>query len=198
MTSVRFLSLVACLAGALVSNTTASAQSLGLTTDAEEGFRRFIRMAQTGQLGDEITNANVAIEHDHVRLELVLDARPAQVFRLTRAADTTGGYFDVAPGEGADASGAGRVASALHVAFRENPYQVVGLEESYASGPIPGLIEAWADGGWRGVARAYERRLMVPASLGYTIGVIAVLALAMLASLALLWGSVPPRPARDH
>ena len=122
----------------------------------------------------------------------------AQVFRLTRAVDTSGGYFDVAPGESADAGAARRVASALQVAFRENPYQVVGLEESYASGPIPGLIEAWADGGWRGVAGAYERRLMVPASRGYTIAVIVGLTVATLASLALLWGSVPRRPAPDH
>jgi hypothetical protein len=198
MTPLRLLCLLACLAGTPLWNTTASAQSLALTTDSEEGFRRVIRMAQTGQLGDEVTNANVAIAHDHARLELVRAARPSQVFLLTRAVDTTTRYFDVAPVEGAVASDVERVGRALAEAFREDPFRVAGLEESHARGVIPGLGEAWADGGWRGVVHACERRMMVLASLGYTIGVIAVLALAMLASLALLWGSAPPRSALDH
>jgi hypothetical protein len=198
MAAGRRRGLLACAAGALLWTATASAQSLGLTTDAEVGFRRVIRMAQTGQLGDDVTNANVAIAHDHVRLELVRAAGGRQMFLLTRAADTTAGYFAVAPGAGAGAGDAARVGSALRAAFRHDPFQVVGLEESYAGAPIPGLVDAWSDGGWRGVVRACERWLMVPASLGYTIGVIAVLALATLASLAVLWGSTPPRAARDQ
>jgi hypothetical protein len=67
MAAGRRRGLLACAAGALLWTATASAQSLGLTTDAEVGFRRVIRMAQTGQLGDDdAQRPSVAIAHDRL------------------------------------------------------------------------------------------------------------------------------------
>lgn len=193
--AARFLIL---LAGLLACGATARAQSLALTTDSEEGFQRLIAMAQKGDLGEAVANANIAIAHDHVRLQLVRVGRPPLEFLLTRAPASSPRYFDVAAGDNAAAGDVQRVERALAAAFREDPFQVAGLEESHAREPIPSLGQAWEDGGWRGVAHAGRRWMMRLAGRDYTVAVIAGLALCTLASLALLWGTVPTPPAPDH
>ena len=106
--------------------------------------------------------------------------------------------FDIALGHGATADDLDRVGKALDEVFRSDPFEIVGLEASPDGEPISSLIEAWGRDGWSGVARAWERRAMVLASLRYTVGVIVLVALALLLSLALLWGSRPPRSASDR
>jgi hypothetical protein len=174
---------------------TPAADDLTLTKDCEAGFRRFIRMAQTGQLGDDVTNANVGVEGNQVRVELVRAGAPAQLFSLApkRSPRAASRYFEVVAGAGATASDADRVGRALDQIFAEDPFHIVALEQPPGN-PIPTLAEAWALSGWRGVVRGLERRMMVLASLPYTIGVIVSLAAGVLASLVLLW--VSPVPAR--
>jgi hypothetical protein len=172
----------------------AAGQGVGLTRDSEDGFRRLIHMAESGQLGDDVTTANVGVEGHQVRIELVRTGAPSKVLVLTKKTSNQEvcRYFDIVPAAGATAGDVERVGKVLDAIFPEDPFQVPGLEESRAQDPIPELGEAWTYGGWRGVLGVLERRMASLASVRYTCAVIGVLALATLASLALLWASIPP------
>ena len=178
---------------ALFGAVPAVAEDLTLTKDCEEGFRQLIRMAQGGRLGDDVTNANVAVAGNKIRVELVGARAPVKVLLLTpkRSPQAVSRYFDVVAGEGATASDVGRVGTALDEVFVDDPFQILGLELSPGD-PVPTLAEAWALSGWRGARRAFEQRMMVLAGLQYTVGVIVALAAGLLASLAVLWGSAIP------
>lgn len=173
----------------------ATAQDLALPKDSEDSFLRFIHMAQGGALGDDVTNANVNISETGTRVELVRAVGSAKILLLSpkRSQQTTCRYFDIAPGENATASDVARVGRVLDECFLDDPFQFAGLEESLSLSPVPGLTYAWAYGGWRGILRVVERRMMGLASLEYTVGVIVALSLGFVASLALLWGSAPNR-----
>lgn len=179
----------------LVWNAPAIAQDVTLSKDCEEGFRRLMHLAQGGQLGDDVSNANIGIAGNQVRLELVRTGAPNKQLLLTpkRSPHEISRYFDVAAGDGATASDVERVGRALDDVFRKDPFHVLGVEGPPTGDPIPSLTEAWAYGGWRGVLRVCERRMMVLAGLEYTIAVIVALAFVSLASLVLLWASIPPR-----
>ena len=191
---------VALCLGAMVCSLSAAAQDLSLTRDCEVGFRQFINLAEAGRLGTDVSDANVAIADNQVRVELVRAGAPNKLLFLTRkrSLESPSRYFDIALGEGATADDVDRVGKALDEVFSSDPFQIIGLEASPDGDPIPSLIEAWRQDGWRGVARACERRTMVLASVRYTVGVIVLVALALLLSLALLWGSRPPRSAFDR
>ena len=186
---------VACVTvvAALAWNRPASAQTVALTVRSEAGFRRFIEMAQSGRLGDDVTNANVAISHDHVRVELVGFGGRNQEFLLTYPRTERFRYFDVAAGAGATDDDVDRVGRALDEAFAGDPFQISGVEESRDGEPIPSLTTAWARGGVPGILRAIELRMMVLTSLRYTVGVIVVLTVGLTGCLALLWAADPRR-----
>lgn len=171
------------------------AQELTLTTDSEASFRRFIHMAQNGELGADVSNANVELNGAQAGIELVRRAAPGKFLVLTpkRSQQAGSRYFDIAPGDNATAADVVLVGRALDRCFGEDPFQYAGLEESLAGGPMPGIAEAWAVGGWRGVLRAFERRLMALASLEYTVAIIVGLVLGFIASLVVLWGTNPRR-----
>lgn len=186
---------------ALLWNVSASAQDLMLPKDSEVGFRGLMHMAQTGQLGDDVTNANIGVSKTSVRIELVRAGAPNKLFFLTPkgSAQTTSRYFNIEPGEGASASDVARIGKVLDEVFGADPFQLPpGFFETPPGGAaIPGLVAAWGDGGWRGVVLVLQRRMVALASLRYTIAVIVALAAALLASLLLLWGSIPPRTTVD-
>lgn len=179
--------------GCLAWSTRAGAQELTLTQDSEESFRRFIHMAQSGTLGDDVRNANVALEGAQARVELVRDAAPGKLLVLTpkRSQQTVSRYFDIAPGENATPEDVRLVGRALDACFGEDPFQFAGLEESLAGGPMPGIGEAWTYGGWQGVLRVFERRMMALASLEYTVAISIALAVGFFASLIVVWGTSP-------
>lgn len=172
-----------------------NAQELTLTTDSEESFRRFISIAQSGKLGDDVSNANVALIGAQARVELVRGGAPVKVLVLTpkRSKQTVSRYFDIAPGENATSEDVQLVGRVLDECFTEDPFQFAGLEESLAGGPMPGIGEAWTYGGWRGVRRVFERRMMTLASLEYTVAVSVGLLLGFVASLGVLWVTNPRR-----
>lgn len=175
---------------------TVAAQELTLRKDCEAGFRRFIQMAQSGALGADVSNANVSVDGKRVEVELVRVNAPSTSLRLTpkQSAQTLSRYFDIIPDDGTPASDAERVGKALDAAFAEDPFAIVGLEGSRGDDPIPGVLAAWEYGGWHGVARVLERRLMVLASVRYTVTVVVALAIGICASVGLLWVSLsPPR-----
>jgi hypothetical protein len=173
----------------------ATAQELTLTTDSEANFRRFIHMAQTGQLGADVTNANIAMDGARVRLELVRHDAPSKVFVLEPRRTHPGHsrFFEITLAERATSDDLERVGRALDQCFQADPFQFAGLEESLAEEPMQGFGAAWTYGGWRGVARAFERRMMSLASLEYTVAVMVVLVAGFAASLALLWSAHPRR-----
>jgi hypothetical protein len=174
---------------------------LALTRDSEVAFERFIHMAQTGQLGEDVSNANVGILKNHVRVELVRPGAPVKVLLLTPKGSNQAvcRYFDIAAGDGATAGDVARVGQALDAVFGADPFQLAYdvFNASPGGDPLPSLAEAWAYGGWRGVLHGFERRTVALAGLPYTIVVIVALAAAFLTSLWLLWGSTPPRAARE-
>jgi hypothetical protein len=188
---------VICVATAVLSGLIGSAvaDDLTLTKDCEEGFRRLLHMAQAGQLGDDVRDANISVDGIHVRVELVRPGAANAVVLLTpkRSPRSSAKYFDVARGDNATENDVARVGRALDAVFSADPFQVLGHEGSPAGDRMPSLMQAWSSGSWRGVGRLVERRMMVLASLEYTVGVIVALALGLIASLAVLWGSVPLR-----
>jgi len=168
-------------------------RDLALTRDSEAAFERLIRMAQAGQLGDDVTNANVGIVKNHVRVELVRAGAPMKVLFLTPKGSTPGmsRYFAVTPGDAATARDAARVGHALDLVFDVDPFQRAYDFFNVAPGgaPLPSLFEAWTFDGWRGVTRGLERRMAALASLTYTVAVIVALSASFLASLWVLWGA---------
>jgi hypothetical protein len=178
----------------LLAHAPVPAQELALTRDSEAGFRQLIDMAQTGRLGTDVTNANVGVFNDHVRLELLRPDAPMKVLLLTdkRSPHALSRYFDVAAGDGATSADVARVGAALDEVFTQDPFEIQ-VYEGFSGATAPGLAEAWQYGGWQAVLRAGERRMIAYASLTYTRGIIAALALTWVVSLAVLWGSMPPR-----
>jgi hypothetical protein len=150
-------------------------------------------MAQTGRLGDDITNANIGVEKIRVRVELVRGGAPSSVIWLTpkRSDQAFARFFELTAGEGAAESDLVRVGRALDEIFPADPFVVAGFEASPGGEAIPGFAEAWNQGGWRGIVRVFERRMMAFASVEYTTGLLIALAIGIVAALALLWGSAP-------
>jgi hypothetical protein len=173
---------------------------LALTKDSEAGFERFLHMAQTGQLGKDVSNANVGVFKNYARLELVRGNAPKKVFLLTPRTSATRvcRYFTIEPGDGATASDVARVGHALDEAFGEDPFQLAYdfFNAPPGGDPLPSLVDAWESGGWHGVVRGLERRMAALAGIQYTIAVIVALTVALLASLLLLWASGGPPPSR--
>ncbi len=178
----------------------ASAGDVMLTRYSEVGFLQLMHLAQNGQLGDDVVNANIGVTKDHVRVELVRTGAPSKVFLLCpkSAAHGSSRYFDIEPGEGAAASDVERLGRALDRVFAENPFQLA--PDFFNGSPhgegMPGFADVWRAAGWRGVGRLLERRMVSLASLRYTIAVIGGLLMSVLASLSLLWGSAPPAHLR--
>lgn len=178
------------LLAALLSGGSA-AQDLMLTEACEDGFRQLIQMAQTGRLGDDVTNANVGVEKIRVRVELLRGDAPSKVIWLApkRSEHSLARFFDLTAGEGASEADLVRLGRALDQIFSSDPFVVAGFEASPGGEAIPGFAEAWTNDSWRGIVRVFERRMMAFASVEYTTGVIVVLAIGIVATLALLWGS---------
>jgi hypothetical protein len=176
-----------------------SAQELTLHRDCETGFREIIRLAQTGRLGEDVVNANVNIDGNRVEIELVRAHGPAGVLKLTpkQSAQSASRYFDIAVGPGGSRLDAQRVGAALDAVFVVDPFDILGLEGTPGDEPIPGIAAAWGYGGWRGVARVLERRMMVLASVEYVAGVSAGMGVGVLAGLVLLWTSLSPSRERQ-
>lgn len=179
----------------------ASAQDLALTKESEFGFRRLIHAAQVGELGYDVTNANVFVLKNRVQVELVRTGGANIPLLLTRKASTHSGsrYFDIEPGEGATAGDAARVGKVLDQAFAEDPFEVawdfLGI---YSHEPIPTLAEAWRDGGRKGVQRVAESYLIAAAGTHYTLAVIIVVGIGWFAGLVLLWWSEPHHAGAPH
>ena len=170
-------------------------RDLALTKDSEVAFERFIHMAQTGQMGHDVTNANVGILKNHVRVELVRAGAPVKLLLLTPkdSTQTASRYFHIEAGEGATASDVARVGRALDEVFAEDPFQLAYDFFNAAPGgaPIPSLADAWVYGGWTGVLHGLGRRMAALAGIPYTVAVIVALTTALACSLVLLCGSTP-------
>jgi hypothetical protein len=147
-------------------------------------------MAQQGRLGDDVTNANVGVEKTRVRVELLRTGAPSKMIWLApkRSEQALARFFDITAGEGASEDDLVRVGRALDEIFPADPFVIAGFEASPGGEAIPGFIEAWTSDGWRGIVRVFERRMMAFASVEYTTGVLVVLAIGVVTTLALLWG----------
>ena len=173
-----------------------SAQDLALTTESEFEFQRLIHSAQTGALGDDVTNANVFVLKNRVRVELVRTGGASKTLLLRHKASAQSWcrYFDIEPGEGATPADAARLGKVLDAAFAEDPFHVAwDFFGVYAHEPIPSLAQAWRDGGRKGVQRVLESYLIAATGVGYAIAVISAVAVGLSASLVLLWGAAPQR-----
>lgn len=172
----------------------AGAQDVTLQQDCEIAFRKLIQDAQSGRLGADVTNANVRVQGKVVEVELVKANAASLRFRLTPKASEQmyARYFDIASGLGATAADAERLGRALNAVFDTDPFVIVVSEGGRLDDPIPSIAAAWRYGGWQGVARVIERRMMVLASVRYTVTMIVFLAVGLSGCVALFWLSPPP------
>jgi len=188
---LRWLPMVVPL---LLCRLPAPAQDLALTKDSELGFQRLIDAAQNGKLGNDVTNANVAVSSTRVQVELVRTDAPNKLLFLTQKTSAPGlsRYFDIALGEGSTANDAARVAEILDTAFRDDPFEAsFDFFGTRGTNHLAPLAEAWTNGGWTRAGRVLAGYITAPAGLGYTVAVIAMVTIAVLASLILLLGSAP-------
>jgi hypothetical protein len=148
-----------------------------LGPQSEEGFRCLIRMAQEAKLSAATVNANVSVENDRARLELLDDQGNKKTLFLAAPppAQNTMGYFEITAGPGAEQQQVEAVGRALQTCFRADPF------ESPAERQDP-VAAFWSP---------YD----AVASFEYTMGVIALLSVCALAGVIVLWGAAPPR---DH
>lgn len=196
--SCRGSSLVAALCWIVATFVPSATAAQALPEDSEEGFRRFMAMAEAGELGDDVIRANVGVVKDRAHIELVRTPEPSKFFVLTirESPHAASRFFDVAPDQGATPDDVRRVGAALDRAFTRDPFRLTGVELFPGHGPRPGVFEAWNRGGWRGVLRAAEVHMMTAASLRRTITVSLLLGVGLIAATALLW-SAPPPPRRN-
>jgi hypothetical protein len=171
-----------------------AARGQGLTRDSEPGFLRFIGMAEAGELGDDVINANVGVMGDTVRIELVRKGAPSKILLLTlkRSRHSISRYFDIAAEEGADENDVRLVGEALDRVFSEDPFRLAGNEALPGDMPATTFMEAWSYRGWKGVQQAIEQRMMTLITLPHAVAVIVLLGMALLAGTLLLWTAVPP------
>lgn len=179
------------LAGAWWLAAAAVAQEATLPPDAEEGFRCVMHLAETGALGADVRDASIAVNGAEARVELLRRDAPAAVLVLTpaRQGRAASRYFAIAPSGDASPGHAARLAAALDACFAGDPYQFAGLEESLAERPVPGIGAAWRTGGWRGVARALERRMMGLATRAHAMAIVIAVATGLGAGVLALWCS---------
>lgn len=170
------------------------AQELTLTRDSEFGFRQIIDAAQRGELGEDVSNANVGVRGTDVRIELVRMHGANKLLFLTykHSTQSLSRYFDIELGEGATEGDAARVGKLLDEAFRDDPFEVIfDFFGARTMTHLPTLAEAWKAGGWTRVLRVLEGRFTTSVGVSHAAVIISVLAISSLAGLVLLWGSKP-------
>jgi len=171
-----------------------SAQDLVLPTDSEAGFVRFMRMAQSGGLGHDVTNANIYIDGAVARVELVRSQPPNTVVMLSTKStqQTVSRYFDISAADHATAADVALVGRALDAAFDNDPFQLAsGFFDAVPGPPLPSLWDAWQEGGWRGVVRTLQRHIAALVGLPYVLAVIVTLTVGLAAALVVLWTATP-------
>lgn len=151
-------------------------QHLVLTKRSEDGFKRFMDAVRGGRLGADVREANISVSESSVQVELLRRDAPRVVVRLREPASgaSGAGYFDVQAVENASAADLVRIGRLLDDAFTSDPF----LEE---------LLIRDVE---RETPPAEEMR---PASLGYTIAVILLAGLGLLASMGILCMPAPSR-----
>jgi len=166
----------------------ARADDLALGEDCAAGFRLFMQMAERGELGADVSAANVSVEKTSARIELVRRGAASKRFLLTARRDpgSPARFFDIIPEAGATAADMALVGAALDRAFPADPFALTGVETVAGAAPT-GIVAAWRSGGWRAVLRAAQHRMMSTVSLAYTVAVIVALVVGTGASLLLLW-----------
>ncbi len=147
-----------------------------LTRRSEDGFRRFMEAVRGGRLGEDVHAVNVGVSGGSVRLELLRRNGPAGVVRLTAPTFPTRAarYFDVEALENASPDDLARIGRLLDEAFTADPFEWRAHSDVRPRAAPP-----------------RETPLMHSASLAYTVVVIALGALGLLASIAVLCLSGP-------
>ncbi len=172
-----------------------SAQDLVLPKDSEAGFLRFMRSAQNGGLGEDVTNVNIYVDGPAARVELVRSQPPNPVIVLTTKSERQGvsRYFDIAAGDHATAADAARVGRALDAAFDDDPFQLAsGFFDAVPGPPPPSIRESWREGGWSAVYRTLQRRFVALVGAGYVLATIATLTAGLMICVIVLWTATPP------
>jgi hypothetical protein len=167
---------------------------LTLTKDCEQGFRRFVEMAQNGRFGSDVEDVNVGISAKQVQIELVRRDAPSKHFLLSakRSTHSISRYFDVVPGEGSTVADAEQIGRALDEVFLESPFVLPAISRPRNAAPASGTAGTWSSDSWMGLLHGAAWRMMGPASLEYTVGIIVALVLGLLATLVFLWTAQPP------
>jgi len=188
------------LAGLALWSTGAWAQGLILTPNAEPGFRALIEGCSTGRAGADVNNADVSIEKAFVRVDLIRRSGGKKSLRLLAHHDGAtpwkSRYFDVQLGEGSTEADALRMVALLDDSFQRDPFQVAVFADESGGGGA-GLSASWRQDGFRGLFVAFLSWTVKPVSRLYLVPVIVFHALALLACLALLWGSGPTKGSRE-
>ena len=170
-----------------------SQPQLVLTKESEEGFRGFMDMVHNGKLGPDIRETNISVSGSSARLELLRESGPNMVLRLSQPSAGTGfsRYFDVQALENASANDCARVGKLLDEVFTSSPFEDMPLRSQPAPDGARPASNVGAETAWQSAWRALQFRLMLPASLRYTIAVIILTGVGLLASIVILCMPAP-------
>lgn len=155
-----------------------------LTQESEQGFTRFMELVRSGKLGPDVQEAGIDVAGSDVELELIRKSSPHMMIRLRRRTSDTGfsRHFDLEARENASADDLARVGQLLDEVFTASPFQEVLARNP--EGPSARRGEEESTG--PRMPRGLESRLVGPASLEYTIGIIVLIGLGLLASIITL------------
>jgi hypothetical protein len=170
-----------------------STSELVLTNESEEGFKAFRERVRHGELRSDLHEATIGISRNSVQLELSGKRGQRLALRLSplRSAAGLSRYFDVEPLENATASDCARVGKLLDEVFATNPFRDLSLRDHAAPEDAHRASTDRARPPARYVVEAHGH-LGRPASFRYTVAVIVVTALGLLASIVILCLPVPP------
>jgi hypothetical protein len=167
-----------------------------LTPDAEVGFKRLIKLVESGAAGRAIHTANVAMQKSTVRIELVGSGGVHHSFVVRSIEDggaRTSRFFAIAPGPDSTSADAAVLGRLLDQSFQFDPFTLPPQagESGFAVRDAPSVAEAWNSGGLSSASFAVLRASLRPAPRSYAYPVIALHLLCLLGCLAFVWRSRP-------
>jgi hypothetical protein len=192
----RVFLVSACLA--LVPRTVLA--RVAVTPGSETKFQKVIQAAEAGRAGQDVNEADVSIEQDSIRIDLMTAVKARRTLHLRpvdAGAKWHDRFFAIELGDGATPDDAEHLKTLLDEAFDVSPFVPESDGMDGRARDAPAVREAWQSGGMRGAMSAVSAQSRSPAGPGYATLVLVLHALGVLACLVLVWTGAVERSRED-